>query len=117
MLIAHRSLLTAQRHEFNPNVVAIAERILITVWMISFQVSLFFIVVNGLRTPSKSPPRGRLITKGRVGILLRLVFFLFTLAVGRWLLAFHFVMLNLFQHLTASLYLPPLLGEILKFAI
>ena len=26
-------------------------------------------------------------------------------------------MLNLFQHLTASIYLPPLLGEILKFAI
>ena len=25
-----------------------------------------------------------------------------------------YVMLNLFQHLTASLYLPPLLGEILK---
>ena len=27
---------------------------------------------------------------------------------------YHYVMLNLFQHLTASLYLPPLLGEILK---
>ena len=40
-LIAHYS--KAQRHEFRPNVVAIAERILITVWMISFQVSLFFI--------------------------------------------------------------------------
>ena len=39
----HHSLLIAQRHEFNPNVVAMAERILITVWMISFQVSLFFI--------------------------------------------------------------------------
>ena len=63
-LIAHRS--KAQRHEFNPNVVAMAERILITVWMISFQVSLFFILINGLRTPSKSPPRGRLITRGRV---------------------------------------------------
>ena len=35
--------LIAQRHEFNPSVVAMAERILITVWMISFQVSLFFI--------------------------------------------------------------------------
>ena len=43
LLIAHHSLLTTQRHEFNPNVVAMAERILITVWMISFQVSLFFI--------------------------------------------------------------------------
>ena len=44
------SPLTAQRHEFNPSVVAIAERILITVWMISFQVSLFFIrsLVKGL---------------------------------------------------------------------
>ena len=40
---APHSLLTTQRHEFNPNVVAMAERILITVWMISFQVSLFFI--------------------------------------------------------------------------
>ena len=75
-LITHCSLLitqrlTAQRHEFRPSVVAIAERILITVWMISFQVSLFFILINELRTPTKSPPRGRLITKGRVGILLR----------------------------------------------
>jgi hypothetical protein len=37
-----------------------AERILITVWMISFQVSLFFILINELRTPSApfgaSPP-------------------------------------------------------------
>ena len=41
MLITHRS--KAQRHEFRPSVVAMAERILITVWMISFQVSLFFI--------------------------------------------------------------------------
>ena len=31
-----------------------------------------------------------------------------------WLLAFLYVMLNLFQHLTASLYLLPLLGEILN---
>ena len=38
--------LKAQRHEFRPNVVAMAERILITVWMISFQVSLFFIIVK-----------------------------------------------------------------------
>ena len=40
----------AQRHEFRPNVVAMAERILITVWMISFHVSLFFIrsLVKGL---------------------------------------------------------------------
>ena len=51
-LTTHRS--KAQRHEFNPNVVAIAERILITVWMISFQVSLFFILINGLRTPLKT---------------------------------------------------------------
>ena len=43
MLIAHYSLLITQRHEFRPSVVAMAERILITVWMISFQVSLFFI--------------------------------------------------------------------------
>ena len=50
LLITHCSLLISQRHEFNPNVVAIAERILITVWMISFQVSLFFIgsLVKGL---------------------------------------------------------------------
>ena len=40
-LITHHS--KAQRHEFRPSVVAMAERILITVWMISFQVSLFFI--------------------------------------------------------------------------
>ena len=66
-LTTHGSRLTAQRHEFNPSVVAMAERILITVWMISFQVSLFFILINELRTPSKSPPRGRLITRGRVG--------------------------------------------------
>ena len=48
LLITHHS--KAQRHEFNPNVVAMAERILITVWMISFQVSLFFIrsLVKGL---------------------------------------------------------------------
>ena len=78
--------LITQRHEFNPSVVAMAERILITVWMISFQVSLFFILINGLRTPSKSPPRGRLITKGRVGILLRFSF----LFVLLWLLAVGF---------------------------
>ena len=49
-LITHCSLLIAQRHEFRPSVVAMAERILITVWMISFQVSLFFIrsLVKGL---------------------------------------------------------------------
>ena len=48
MLITHHS--KAQRHEFSPSVVAMAERILITVWMISFQVSLFFIrsLVKGL---------------------------------------------------------------------
>ena len=43
-LITHCSLLTAQRHEFRPSVVAMAERMLITVWIIIFQVSLFFIV-------------------------------------------------------------------------
>ena len=54
-LITHCSFLIsrcskAQRHEFRPSVVAMAERILITVWMISFQVSLFFIrsLVKGL---------------------------------------------------------------------
>ena len=31
--------------------------------------------------------------------------FFFTLAFGRWLLALHYVMLNMFQHLTASLFL------------
>ena len=50
---AHHSLLKgskAQRHEFRPSVVAMADRMLITVWMISFQVSLFFIrsLVKGL---------------------------------------------------------------------
>ena len=30
-------------HEFSPSVVAMAERMLITVWIIIFQVSLFFI--------------------------------------------------------------------------
>ena len=51
-LITHCSLLISQRHEFNPNVVAIADRILITVWMISFQVSLFFI---GCKRPPLPP--------------------------------------------------------------
>ena len=72
-LITHHSLLIAQRHEFNPNVVAMAERILITVWMISFQVSLFFI--------------GSLV-KG-------FVFSLLALRPSN-------VMLNLFQHLSAE---------------
>ena len=71
-LITHCS--KAQRHEFRPSVVAMAERILITVWMISFQVSLFFI---------------RSLVKG-------LVFSLLALRPSN-------VMLNLFQHLTASL--------------
>ena len=70
---AHHSLLITQRHEFNPNVVAIAERILITVWMISFQVSLFFI---------------RSLVKG-------LVFSLLALRPSN-------VMLNSFQHLSAE---------------
>ena len=73
--------LTAQRHEFRPSVVAMAERILITVWMISFQVSLFFI--------------GSLVK----GLVFSLFYF------GYWLLAHFVVMLNLFQHLTASLFL------------
>ena len=75
---AHHSLLTthrskAQRHEFSPSVVAMAERILITVWMISFQVSLFFI--------------GSLV-KG-------FVFSLLALRPSK-------VMLNSFQHLSAE---------------
>ena len=58
-LITHCSLLitqrlTAQRHEFSPSVVAIAERILITVWMISFQVSLFFIIIVDYGPPLKT---------------------------------------------------------------
>ena len=68
---------------------AIAERMLITVWMISFQVSLFFILINGLRTPSKSPPRGRLITKGRVGDFVKgLVFSLLALRPSNVMLKF-----------------------------
>ena len=55
LLITHCSLLIAQRHEFNPNVVAIAERILITVWMISFQVSLFFIIIVDYGPPLNLP--------------------------------------------------------------
>ena len=70
-LIAHRS--KAQRHEFSPSVVAMAERILITVWMISFQVSSFFI---------------RSLVKG-------LVFSLLALRPSN-------VMLNSFQHLSAE---------------
>ena len=80
----------AQRHEFRPSVVAMAERILITVWMISFQVSLFFI--------------GSLVK----GLVFSLFYF------GCWLLALHIVMLNLVQHLTASLFLVLLRGQILK---
>ena len=53
-LTTHHS--KAQRHEFRPSVVAMAERILITVWMISFQVSLFFIILK--RPPL--PPLGHL---------------------------------------------------------
>ena len=72
-LTTHCSLLIAQRHEFRPSVVAMAERILITVWMISFQVSLFFI---------------RSLVKG-------LVFSLLALRPSN-------VMLNSFQHLSAE---------------
>ena len=38
-----KSLQKGQRHEFNPSVVAMADRMLITVWIMIFQVSLFFI--------------------------------------------------------------------------
>ena len=70
-LITHHSLLITQRHEFRPNVVAIAERILITVWMISFQVSLFFIVVKDPLCPlwSISPSMGRTYIEGRGGFV------------------------------------------------
>ena len=62
-LITHCSFLIsrcskAQRHEFNPNVVAIAERMLITVWMISFQVSLFFIIIVDYGPPLNLPLYG-----------------------------------------------------------
>ena len=45
-----KSLQKGQRHEFNPSVVAMADRMLITVWIMIFQVSLFFIgsLVKGL---------------------------------------------------------------------
>ena len=46
----------AQRHEFSPSVVAMALRMLITVWMIIFHVSLFFIILK--RPPL--PPLGHL---------------------------------------------------------
>lgn len=38
------------RQEFRPSVVAMADRMLITVWMIIFQVSLFLIIINYKRT-------------------------------------------------------------------
>ena len=67
---------------------AIAERILITVWMISFQVSLFFILINGLRTPSApfgaSPPLwGELLLREEEDFVKGLVFSLFYF--GYWL--------------------------------
>ena len=40
------------RQEFRPSVVAMADRMLITVWIMIFQVSLFFIIIKGLQTPS-----------------------------------------------------------------
>ena len=67
------------RQEFRPSVVAMADRILITVWMIIFQVSLFLIIIIGLRTPSKSPPLWGDFLEGAV-------FVCFTLAVNFWLL-------------------------------
>ena len=90
LLITHHSLLIAQRHEFNPNVVAMAERILITVWMISFQVSLFFI---NIKTPSApfgaSPPLwGELTLREEEDFVKGLVFSLFYF--GYWLLAVNF---------------------------
>ena len=42
---------------------------------------------------------GRLVRRGRA---FNCVNVLFTLAVGYWLLAFHIVMLNSFQHLSAE---------------
>ena len=44
------------RQEFRPSVVAMADRILITVWIMIFQVSLFFIIIK--RPPL--PPLGHL---------------------------------------------------------
>ena len=83
-----KSLQKGQRHEFNPSVVAMAERMLITVWIMIFQVSLFFI--------------GSLVK----GFVFSLFYFgCWLLAVSFWLLALHVVMLNLVQHLTASLFL------------
>ena len=55
-LITHCS--KAQRHEFRPSVVVMAERILITVWMISFQVSLFFIIIVDYGPPLDLPLYG-----------------------------------------------------------
>ena len=78
LALAIGSSLTAQRHEFSPSVVAMAERILITVWIMIFQVSLFFI--------------GSLVK----GFVFSLFYF------GCWLLAPCIVMLNLFQHLSAE---------------
>ena len=68
-LITHCSPLASQRHEFRPSVVAMADRILITVWMISFQVSLFFIVVKDPLCPlwGISPSMGRTLVEGRGG--------------------------------------------------
>ena len=65
-----KSLQKGQRHEFNPSVVAMAERMLITVWIMIFQVSLFFI--------------GSLVK----GFVFSLFYF------GFWLLALHVVILN-----------------------
>ena len=50
--VVGKSLQKGQRHEFNPSVVAMADRMLITVWIMIFQVSLFFIIIKGLQTPS-----------------------------------------------------------------
>ena len=65
-----KSLQKGQRHEFNPSVVAMADRMLITVWIMIFQVSLFFI--------------GSLVK----GLVFSLFYFgCWLLAVGCWLLA------------------------------
>ena len=55
---------------------------------------------------------GRLVRRGRA--FFSYVNVLFTLAFGFWLLALLYVMLNLVQHLTASLFLHFLRGQILK---
>ena len=75
--VVGKSLQKGQRHEFNPSVVAMAERMLITVWIMIFQVSLFFI---------GSLVKGLVFSLFYFGCWLLAVSF-WLLAVGRWLLA------------------------------